>query len=91
MCMAIPSLVTELGDTSVTVECFGVAREVSVALMSEPIAVGDYVLIRSGRYVVELIDRDSALETLGVMAQLLLDGSAEGAAEQRLGVATLDG
>ena len=90
MCMAIPSRVTELGDMSVTVECFGVAREVSIALMSEAVAVGDYVLIRSGRYAVERIDRDSALEALCVMERLLLDGGAEACAGQRLGLATLE-
>jgi hydrogenase expression/formation protein HypC len=72
--MAIPSLVTKLRETSATVECFGVAREVSVALMSEPLAVGDYVLVRSGRYVVERMDPDSALQVLSVIEQLLVDG-----------------
>lgn len=86
MCMAIPSLVTALRDTSATVECFGVAREVSLVLMSEPIRVGDYVAVRSNRYVVERIDRDSARETLSLMAQLLGEGGAEGVTEPRLGL-----
>jgi|APFre7841882724_1041349.scaffolds.fasta_scaffold65380_2 hydrogenase expression/formation protein HypC len=89
MCMAIPSLVTELDVMSATVECFGVAREVSLALMSEPVAVGDYVLVRSGRYVVERIDRDSALETLSLMELVLDDGGA--LATQHLGLSCVGG
>lgn len=89
MCMAIPSLVTELDVMSATVECFGVAREVSLALMSEPVAVGDYVLVRSGRYVVERIDRDSALETLSLMELVLDDDGA--LATQHLGLSAVGG
>ena len=91
MCIAIPSLVTGLNGTSATVECFGVAREVSLLLMSEPLAVGDYVLVRSGRYVVERIDRDSALDVLSVMEQLLGEVDAEVPTEQRLGLAAAAG
>jgi hydrogenase expression/formation protein HypC len=89
--MAIPSLVTALRGTSATVECFGVAREVSVALMNDPLAIGDYVLVRSGRYAVERIDRDSALEALSLIAQLLGEGEAEHATEQRLGLSAAGG
>jgi hydrogenase expression/formation protein HypC len=89
--MAIPSLVTELGELSATVECFGVAREVSVALMSEPLAVGDYVLVRSGRYVVERIDAASALQALAVMERLLCDSAAVESTAQSLGLLTVAG
>jgi hydrogenase expression/formation protein HypC len=91
VCVAIPSLVTGLHDVSATVECFGVAREVSLLLMSEPLAVGDYVLVRSGRYVVERIDRDSALDVLDVMGQLLREGEPGVPTEQRLGLAAAAG
>lgn len=86
MCMAIPSLVTALNDTSATVECFGVAREVSLILMSEPIRVGDYVAVRSNRYVVERIDRGSASEALCLIEQLLGERGAEGVTGQRPGL-----
>jgi hydrogenase expression/formation protein HypC len=88
--MAIPSLVTELRDEAATVECFGAARTVSLALMSEPVHVGDYVLIRSGRYVVELIDRESALEALAMMEQLLGDGEDGNTLAQQLGLAAVE-
>jgi len=91
MCMAIPSLVIAVRDMSATVECFGVAREVSMALLSEPIEVGDYVVVRAGRYVVERVDRDSALQTLSVIEQLFGDDEAEAFAEQRLGLSAASG
>jgi len=88
VCVAIPSRVTRLCGMTVTVECFGIEREVSVALMGEPIAVGDYVLVRSGRHAIERIDRDRALDVLSVMEQFLTTIEAEAASEQRLGGAT---
>lgn len=82
MCMAIPSRVTGIVDGHATVECFGVSRSVSMALMSEPVAIGDYVLIRSGRYVVEILDRDEALESLALLEHVLgeMDGASRCAA-----------
>lgn len=85
--MAIPSLVTRLRGTCATVECFGIPREVSLALMREPLAVGDYVLVRAGRYVVERIDRNSALDVLSVMEQLLGEVDAEVPTGRRPGLA----
>lgn len=84
--MAIPSRVTAVLDGHARVECFGVEREVSTALIAEPIAVGDYVLVRSGRYLVEIIDRDEARESLLLMEHLLLGSEGGEAGVQRLGV-----
>lgn len=84
MCVAIPSVVTRLCGMSATVECFGIEREVSLALMGEPIAVGDYLLVRSGRYAIERIDRDRALDVLSVMERILGAADAEAATEQGL-------
>jgi hydrogenase expression/formation protein HypC len=75
---------------SVRVECFGVVRDVSVALTSEPVAVGDYVLVRAGRYVVERIDPQDALQSLALMEGVLLAGNEEEPAVQRLGVSAIE-
>ena len=76
---------------SATVECFGVSRTVSVALMSEPIAVGDYVLVRSGRYVVERLEKQSALQSLALMEELALDSETPRRADQqRLGLVPVE-
>ena len=88
MCIAVPSLVTELRGMSATVECFGVPREVSTALMTEPIAVGDYVLVRSGVYAVERVERHWALECLSLMEELLAGSDAQRhVGQQMLGLA----
>ena len=84
--MAIPSRVTAVLDGHARVECFGVERDVSTALMSEPVAVGDYVLVRSGRYVVEMVDQDEALESLLLMEHLLLGSEGGGPGVQPLGL-----
>jgi hydrogenase expression/formation protein HypC len=88
--MAIPSLVTALHDMSATVECFGLSRNVSIALMGEPVAVGDYVLIQSGSYVVERVERERALQTLSLLEQLLSDRRAEEALAQQLGLSVVE-
>jgi hydrogenase expression/formation protein HypC len=90
MCIAIPSLVTALHDMSATVECFGRSRNVSMVLMTESVVVGDYVLIQSGSYVVERVDRESALQTLFLLEQLLSDRRADEALAQPLGLSALE-
>ncbi len=74
MCMAIPSQVVELSATGAVVECFGRRREVDLALLDElqpPLAPGDYLLLRSGRFAVERIEPGHALEVLALLAREL--------------------
>jgi hydrogenase expression/formation protein HypC len=84
--MAIPSRVIEVRGRSVSVECFGIVREASLAMMVEQVAVGDYVLLQSGRYVIEVVDRKRALETLAVMQDLLRGRDGRELEEQDLGL-----
>jgi hydrogenase maturation factor len=37
-------------------ECFGQVREVSLLLMNEDVAVGDYLLIQAGGFAFERVD-----------------------------------
>jgi len=71
MCLAVPSRVVRLEGETATVECFGVERVVSLMLMEEPVALGDYVLVQMGTYAVEKIEAEAALETLGYFAQVV--------------------
>ena len=74
MCLAAPSKVIEIrGDMAVT-ECFGQRREVSLMLMAEEVAVGDYVLIQAGGFAFERIDAERAEESLALMTELLESG-----------------
>lgn len=71
MCMAIPSEVISIENGMATVECFGVTRQASLLMMDGQVAVGDYVLIQAGGFVAELVDKQTALETQAMMAEML--------------------
>ena len=74
MCLAAPSKVIEIRDGMAVTECFGQTRTVSLLLMSEDIAVGDYLLIQAGGFAFERIDPERAAESLALMAEILGQG-----------------
>ncbi|CAG1002254.1 hypothetical protein RHDC4_03281 [Rhodocyclaceae bacterium] len=86
MCLAAPSKVIEVRDGMAVTECFGQIREVSLMLMTEDVAVGDYVLIQAGGFAFERIDAERAAESLALMEELLDLGG--GCATRPLGVAS---
>jgi hydrogenase expression/formation protein HypC len=55
MCLAIPSKVLEIRAGMATVECFGSRRNVSLLLLDEDVAVGDYLLVQAGGYACEKV------------------------------------
>ncbi|WP_318441204.1 HypC/HybG/HupF family hydrogenase formation chaperone [Photobacterium leiognathi] len=74
MCLSIPSQVVEVHeqDNSVTVDTMGVKRTVSCHLLTEPLNIGDYVLIHIG-FVMSKIDEKDAQESLEMYRQLLAE------------------
>ncbi|MDD5250724.1 MAG: HypC/HybG/HupF family hydrogenase formation chaperone [Rhodocyclaceae bacterium] len=74
MCLAAPSKIIEIRDDMAVTECFGQIREVSLMLMMEEVAIGDYVLIQAGGFAFERIDAERARESLALMAELLEQG-----------------
>ncbi|MBK7022966.1 MAG: HypC/HybG/HupF family hydrogenase formation chaperone [Sulfuritalea sp.] len=74
MCLAAPSRVTELRDGMAVTECFGQVREVSLLLMNEDVAVGDYLLIQAGGFAFERVDPARAEEALAMMRELMEQG-----------------
>ncbi len=81
MCLAAPSLVVELAGGAAIVECFGQRREVSLLLVDEPVAVGDYLLVRSGGFAFERMDAAAGAAALATMRELLQSGGAASARE----------
>ena len=75
MCLAAPSKVIEVSDGKAVTECFGLVREVSLLLMDEEIAVGDYLLIQAGGFAFERVEPERAEEALAVMRQVMEQGS----------------
>ncbi|MBI5899130.1 MAG: HypC/HybG/HupF family hydrogenase formation chaperone [Rhodocyclales bacterium] len=74
MCLAAPSRVIDLREGMAVTECFGQVREVSLLLMGEEVAVGDYLLIQAGGFAFEKVDAERALEALALMGELMTQG-----------------
>ena len=74
MCLAAPSRVLEVRDGMALTECFGQQREVSLLLMNEDIAVGDYVLIQAGGFAFERVEAQRAEEALALMREMMEQG-----------------
>lgn len=74
MCLAAPSRVLEVGDGMAVTECFGQIREVSLLLMAEDVAVGDYLLIQAGGFAFERVEPERALEALALMREFSEQG-----------------
>ncbi|MDR3435182.1 HypC/HybG/HupF family hydrogenase formation chaperone [Telmatospirillum sp.] len=69
--MAIPSRVLAIEGDMATVECFGVERRVSLMLMDEPVALGDFLIIQSGAFAVERVSPEQARESLDYFAEAM--------------------
>ncbi|MFZ4539310.1 HypC/HybG/HupF family hydrogenase formation chaperone [Propionivibrio sp.] len=77
MCLAAPSRVVEVRDGSAITECFGQLREVSLLLLAEEVAVGDYLLIQAGGFAFERLEAEQAKEALELMDELMALGNDE--------------
>ncbi|WP_297891299.1 HypC/HybG/HupF family hydrogenase formation chaperone [Shewanella sp.] len=72
MCLSIPSQVVAIDAErqSVTVDTLGVRRDVSSHLMTEPLEIGDYVLIHIG-FVMNKIDKEDAKQSLELYKEIV--------------------
>ena len=70
MCLAIPSKVVEIQDDRAIVERYGERLEVSTGLLTEPLTVGDYVVLRARAHVVAKMDPQAAREALLLFNEL---------------------
>ena len=71
MCMAIPSRIIELLGDMATVEAFGERRSVSLMLMNDEVALGDYVLVQAGGFAYERVEHQVAQEALRIFGQVV--------------------
>lgn len=77
MCMAIPSRIVAIDGDTATVEAFGVERVTSLMLMSEPVAVGDYLVLGvGGSFAAEKVEAEAAEAALAYLAEMLASGQA---------------
>lgn len=69
MCLAIPARVASIGEHRMaTVDIMGVTRKVSLDLVPEAVE-GDWLLVHAG-FALQVIDEESATETLDLLKQI---------------------
>lgn len=69
MCLAVPFEIVALKDKIATVDVSGIRREVSLLLLPEEAAVGDYVLVHAG-FAIQKIDRQAAEDALKLIEEI---------------------
>jgi hydrogenase expression/formation protein HypC len=69
MCLAIPSEIVALRDKMATIDVSGVRREVSLLLLPEEAAIGDYVLVHAG-FAIQKIDREAAEDAFRLLKEI---------------------
>lgn len=75
MCLALPSLVTEiLPDDQAKVSLGGVSKTISLALVAD-VAPGDYVIVHVG-YALTKVDPAEAEKTLALFAEMAAGDAA---------------
>lgn len=77
MCLAVPSKVIAVDGLLATVEAYGEQRQVSLMLLNEEVAVGDYLLVQAGGFAFERVDADRAEDSLRLMEELMALGSGD--------------
>ncbi len=60
MCLAIPARIVELRGGNALVERYGEQLEVSLLLLDESVAVGDFLLLQARAYAVEKVPSEEA-------------------------------
>lgn len=78
MCLCIPSSVISVDQEQMTarVDTLGVVREVSTHLISEPIEIGEHLLIHVG-FAIGKIDKQEAAESLATYRELIQEMQAD--------------
>ena len=70
MCLGVPGRVIEIDGPVATVDFFGVRRTVSLQVVDEPVAPGDYVLNHVG-FAIRRIPPEEIGETLALYERLI--------------------
>lgn len=71
MCLAIPTQIIELLDNQMAIASLsGVKKEISLALLTDEVKIGDYVIVHAG-YALNRLDEEDAKKTLEYFTELL--------------------
>jgi hydrogenase expression/formation protein HypC len=80
MCFAVPAQVVALGPGFALIERGGERLPISLHLLDEPIAVGDWLAVQAQRHAVARLEPDEARELLALYQQIASSLSPAGAA-----------
>jgi hydrogenase expression/formation protein HypC len=72
MCLGVPGRIVDIQARGSLVDFGGVRRHVSLDIVDEPVAVGDYVLVHVG-FAIRRIPEDEIENTLAFFAELAAD------------------
>ena len=76
MCLAVPSKIIEKNGFEATVDVYGARRKISLMLLPEEAAVGEYVLVHAG-FAIQKVDGSAAADALGLIEEILRTIEAE--------------
>ena len=69
MCLAVPSKVIRIKNSTATIDVLGAQRDISLLLLEGDVKVGDYVLVHAG-FAIQRIEQNYAEETIGLFRPL---------------------
>ena len=70
MCIGFPAKVFEIKDNMAKVEIEGTVKTVSLDLLGNEVAIGDYVISHAG-FAIQRIDEEAAQERLELLRELI--------------------
>ena len=70
MCLGVPGRVIAVHELTATVDFWGVRKDVSLMIVDEPVAPGDYILNHVG-FAIRRIPAEAVEETLALYEMLL--------------------
>jgi hydrogenase expression/formation protein HypC len=68
MCIAVPSRIVNVKDTTAIVDVYGAQRAISLLLIEENVDIGDYVLVHAG-FAIQKVQEEYAKETIEMIKQ----------------------
>ncbi len=70
MCLAIPSRIIKMHNMMATVDVMGARRDVSLMLLPEEAAEGDFVLVHAG-FAIQKVSEEAAHDALRLLGELV--------------------
>lgn len=68
MCLGFPGRIIEMDELTAIVDIAGTKREVSLAMLPDEVAIGDYVMVHVG-FAIAKMDEKEAEETLKTLLE----------------------